>query len=78
MGFGIMASVITNNVSALAALGNGLLPLRKIPRSASGRLSGKRFAPAEFRAENGYPPWPHVVYRECQAPAKPPCTGQSN
>jgi len=30
MGFGIMASVITNNVSALAALGNGLLPLRKV------------------------------------------------
>ena len=32
MGFGIMASVLTNNVSALAALANGLLPLRKVPR----------------------------------------------
>ena len=30
MGFGIMASVVTNNVTALAALGNGLLPLRKV------------------------------------------------
>ena len=30
MGFGIMASVATNNVAALAALGNGMLPLRKI------------------------------------------------
>lgn len=30
MGFGIMASVATNNVAALAALGNGLLPLRKV------------------------------------------------
>lgn len=30
MGFGIMASVLTNNVAALAALGNGLLPLRKV------------------------------------------------
>ena len=30
MGFGIMASVVTNNVAALAALGNGMLPLRKI------------------------------------------------
>ena len=30
LGFGIMASVITNNVAALAALGNGMLPLRKI------------------------------------------------
>ncbi len=32
MGFGIMTSVVTNNVSALAALANGLLPLRKIKR----------------------------------------------
>ena len=30
LGFGIMASVLTNNVAALAALGNGMLPLRKI------------------------------------------------
>ena len=30
MGFGIMASVVTNNVAALAALANGMLPLRKI------------------------------------------------
>ena len=30
LGFGIMASVVTNNVAALAALGNGMLPLRKI------------------------------------------------
>jgi Cu2+-exporting ATPase len=30
MGFGVMASVITNNVAAMAALANGMLPLRKI------------------------------------------------
>ncbi len=30
LGFGIMTSVLTNNVAALAALGNGLLPLRKV------------------------------------------------
>jgi Cu2+-exporting ATPase len=30
LGFGIMTSVVTNNVAALAALGNGMLPLRKI------------------------------------------------
>jgi Cu2+-exporting ATPase len=30
MGFGVMASVLTNNVAALAALANGLLPLRQI------------------------------------------------
>ena len=37
MGFGIMTSVVTNNVSALAALANGLLPLRKVERSDSRR-----------------------------------------
>jgi P-type E1-E2 ATPase len=30
LGFGIMTSVITNNVAAMAALANGMLPLRKI------------------------------------------------
>ena len=29
-GIGIMASVVTNNVAVLAALGNGVLPLRKV------------------------------------------------
>jgi heavy metal translocating P-type ATPase len=33
MGFGVMTSVLTNNVSALVALANGLLPLRKIARA---------------------------------------------
>jgi len=32
MGFGIMASVLTNNVAAMAALGNGVLPLRQISK----------------------------------------------
>ncbi|MSR60759.1 MAG: heavy metal translocating P-type ATPase [Planctomycetaceae bacterium] len=30
MGFGVMASVVTNNVAALGALANGMLPLRRI------------------------------------------------
>jgi Cu2+-exporting ATPase len=30
MGFGIMASVLTNNVAALAALANGMMPLKRI------------------------------------------------
>ena len=30
MGFGVMASVVTNNVAAMAALANGMLPLRRI------------------------------------------------
>jgi hypothetical protein len=37
MGFGIMTSVFTNNVSALFALGNGLLPLRKVKRAEAER-----------------------------------------
>ena len=32
MGFGIMASVVTNNVAAIAALANGVLPLREVAR----------------------------------------------
>jgi len=30
MGFGIMASVLTNNVAAMAALANGMMPLKRI------------------------------------------------
>ena len=30
MGFGIIASVVTNNVAALAALANGVRPMRKV------------------------------------------------
>jgi Cu2+-exporting ATPase len=32
LGFGVMASVVTNNVAALAALANGMLPLRQVAR----------------------------------------------
>ena len=32
LGFGIMASVLTNNVAAIAALVNGMLPLRQVAR----------------------------------------------
>ena len=41
MGFGIMSSVLTNNVSALAALANGLLPLRKVPRHRARLANGQ-------------------------------------
>jgi Cu2+-exporting ATPase len=44
MGFGIMTSVVTNNVSALAALANGLLPLRKILRPGMGSRNGETMA----------------------------------
>lgn len=32
MGFGVMASVVTNNVAAIGALVNGLMPLREVSR----------------------------------------------
>ena len=35
MGFGVMASVLTNNVAALAALANGMLPLKRIADAES-------------------------------------------
>jgi heavy metal translocating P-type ATPase len=47
MGFGIMSSVITNNVSALFALGNGLLPLRKIARAEVDRRRDRETPPHE-------------------------------
>ena len=50
MGFGIMTSVVTNNVSALAALANGLLPLRKVGRREA---STRRSAAALAHAVNG-------------------------
>ena len=48
MGFGIMASVVTNNVAALAALANGMLPLRKIAeaQAETQREQEKRLAAA--------------------------------
>src|SRR5262249_23945250 len=37
MGFGMMTSVVTNNVAALAALANGVLPLRKVAQLVAER-----------------------------------------
>jgi P-type E1-E2 ATPase len=42
MGFGIMTSVVTNNVSALAALANGLLPLRKVAEAEADRRRSRQ------------------------------------
>jgi heavy metal translocating P-type ATPase len=47
MGFGVMTSVLTNNVSALLALANGLLPLRKIAQAESDRQLDRESTPAE-------------------------------
>jgi len=52
MGFGIMTSVVTNNVCALVALGNALLPLRKIARAESERRRDRDATPANpFKRE---------------------------
>jgi hypothetical protein len=47
MGFGITTSVITNNVSALFALGNGLLPLREVAQAEADRRRDRQTVPAE-------------------------------
>jgi Cu2+-exporting ATPase len=60
MGFGIMTSVITNNVSALAALANGLLPLRKIGRTESERRRDRETAAAERPCRDSIP-WPRAA-----------------
>jgi Cu2+-exporting ATPase len=50
MGFGVMTSVLTNNVAALGALANGMLPLRKIAaaQAESQLVQEKRFAQAQL------------------------------
>jgi heavy metal translocating P-type ATPase len=51
MGFGVMTSVVTNNVSALAALANGLLPLRKVKRNGHATLGKGRDRPIVHAAQ---------------------------
>ncbi len=55
MGFGVMTSVLTNNVSALVALANGLLPLRKIGRADSDRTRDQEASSAEPVRRNVVP-----------------------
>jgi heavy metal translocating P-type ATPase len=52
MGFGIMASVVTNNVAALAALGNGMLPLRKIAQIEAERRYKRELRPSHAPERN--------------------------
>jgi len=49
LGFGIMASVATNNVAALAALGNGLMPLRKVAQIEAERRHKQEMSRAHAR-----------------------------
>jgi heavy metal translocating P-type ATPase len=63
MGFGIMASVLTNNVSALAALANGLLPLRKVSGHPSKQPHWLRIAPGEVAERDRLPLHPPLIAR---------------
>jgi heavy metal translocating P-type ATPase len=56
MGFGIMASVLTNNVAAIAALANGVLPLRKVAElqaKAEAEMELRLAANAQHHAHHG-------------------------
>ena len=64
MGFGLMASVVANNVAALAALGNGVLPLRKVAQLEAERrhrleLTRSIAAGRSVGLEEAFAPEPH-------------------
>jgi Cu2+-exporting ATPase len=61
MGFGIMASVLTNNVSALVALANGLLPLRKVVRGRAAPAVSLRLTPAKAAERDQLPLRPSLT-----------------
>jgi Cu2+-exporting ATPase len=56
MGFGIMASVVTNNVAALAALANGVLPLRKVAQIEAERRHRLELTQRDALERNAVPP----------------------
>ena len=68
MGFGIMSSVLTNNVSALAALANGLLPLRRVAGSPSDQTHRLRIAPGEVAERDRLPLHPPLIARRTEMP----------
>ncbi|HZW29475.1 MAG TPA: heavy metal translocating P-type ATPase [Isosphaeraceae bacterium] len=55
MGFGIMTSVLTNNVAALGALANGVLPLRKVAQLEAERRYRLEVAQTRARGRNPLP-----------------------
>ena len=55
MGFGIMTSVVTNNVAALAALANGVLPLRKVAQIEAERRHRLEKSQAHALERNAVP-----------------------
>ncbi|MFO0867731.1 MAG: heavy metal translocating P-type ATPase [Pirellulales bacterium] len=55
LGFGVMTSVLTNNVAAIAALANGLLPLREVAR-----LQAQQEAEREAQLAASAKAWSHL------------------
>jgi hypothetical protein len=66
-----MASGITNNGSALFAIGNGLLPLRKIARAEADRRRDRETAPAEPIRRDLVPMPPLAARRRTDGGADP-------
>ncbi len=58
LGFGIMASVVTNNVAALAALANGMLPLRKVAQIEAERRHRLEMSQETYGIERNAVPAP--------------------
>lgn len=64
MGFGVMASVITNNVAAMAALANGMLPLRRIAQERR-ELELREERCERYNPEREMSLPPQVIEAEC-------------
>jgi Cu2+-exporting ATPase len=67
LGFGIMASVVTNNVAALAALANGVLPLRKVAEIEAERRHRLELTQSHAMERNGVPAAPSPADRRPHA-----------
>jgi hypothetical protein len=66
LGFGVGASVLTNNVAALAALANGLLPMRRVAELEAERrhLLEMELRQGGFLHEDGSPVRPMDINAE--------------
>ncbi len=71
LGFGIGASVVTNNIAALAALANGLLPMRKVAQLEAERrhLLEMQLGHSGFLVQDGVHPGDADVMRGVGPPA---------
>ena len=72
MGFGIMASVVTNNVSALAALANGVLPLRKVAQIEAERRHRMEFSQSHANATRSLPAPTEAADQQALPVGQPP------